>query len=232
VPTQRQSALRGSALRTVQFVRTASGNKGSDRLLDRSVSDRATSELLLIVLGHTCLDRHDLEASARAIDAGGLKAAAERPDELSMNAGYEPEIAAGLMAAFELARRAALPEQPAVVRAPEDVAAIAHRELGGLSRERGIVIVCDAANRHQRTISVSDGAIDRSLIPVRESLTAVLRSDGRAFAIAHNHPCGDPEPSDADIAATRQLAEAARVVGLRFLGHVVISPDRRWSRVI
>lgn len=88
------------------------------------------------------------------------------------------------------------------------------------------MIVCDAANRPLRTVVVSDGAIDRSLMPVREILNAVLRWDGRAFAVAHNHPCGSLEPSDADVAATQHVAGAAGVVGLRFLGHIVVAGGR------
>ncbi len=57
-----------------------------------------------------------------------------------------------------------------------------------------------------------------------------MRCDGSAFAIAHNHPSGDPEPSEADVLATRRVAEAARAVELRFLGHVVIGNDA-WACV-
>lgn len=64
---------------------------------------------------------------------------------------------------------------------------------------------------------------DRSLLPVRDVLNAVLRHDGRAFAVAHNHPSGDPTPSDADRKATADLAVGARTVGLRFLGHVIVA---------
>jgi DNA repair protein RadC len=88
-----------------------------------------------------------------------------------------------------------------------------------------VVLVCDAANRLRRTVVVSEGSIDRSLVPVREILNAVLRHDGRAFALAHNHPSGDPGPSDADRRATTEVRAAAGVAGLRFLGHVVVAAE-------
>jgi len=68
------------------------------------------------------------------------------------------------------------------------------------------------------------------MVPVREILNAVLRHDGRAFALAHNHPSGDPEPSDADRQATDDVKAAATVAGLRFLGHVVVAADE-WRAV-
>lgn len=84
---------------------------------------------------------------------------------------------------------------------------VAVRELAGARRERVLVLVCDAANRLRQIIRISDGAVDRSLLPVREVLNAVLRHDGRAFALAHNHPSGDPTPSEADKRATADLPE-------------------------
>lgn len=127
------------------------------------------------------------------------------------------------MAAFQLGRRVGLDDTPHVLRSPSDVTEVARRELDGLRRERVLVLVCDAANRLRRTVIVSEGSIDRSLVPVREILNAVLRHDGRAFAIAHNHPSGSPEPSEADHRATVEVRDAASVVGLRFLGHVVVA---------
>lgn len=204
--------------------------ESGQRPLDRGVRDYPTRELVaLAVEGSGAVDR-DLDAIARRIDGGAFVSAAARPDELSCAGNVSPAAVARLMAAFELARRAGATQAPDVVREPSDLAAIAHRELNGLRRERVLVIVCDAANRPLRTIVVSEGAIDRSLMPKREILNAVLRWDGRAFAVAHNHPCGDPEPSDADVVATREIEQAACVVGLRFLGHVVIA-DGSWTCV-
>ena len=87
------------------------------------------------------------------------------------------------------------------------------------------MLVCDTSNRLRQRVVVSEGSIDRALVPVREILNAVLRHDGRAFAIAHNHPGGDPKPSEADRRATAAVKDAARMVGLRFLGHVVVAAD-------
>jgi DNA repair protein RadC len=57
---------------------------------------------------------------------------------------------------------------------------------------------------------------------VREIVATVLRHDGVALAVAHNHPGGDPTPSSAGVRATEVLSQAAAVVGLRFLDHVVL----------
>jgi DNA repair protein RadC len=201
-----------------------------ERLLDKGADALDIPELLTVLLdGAGVVDL--LPAALLRLVAGELPAiAVARPEELVMASGMTITGATVLAASFELGRRAVAAEPPSGLAGPSDIAALACRRLGGLRRERVLVIVCDAANRPMRSLVVSEGSLDRSLFPVREILNAVLRWDGRAFAIAHNHPGGDLEPGDADRQATERISGAARVVGLRFLGHVIVS-GRRWAPV-
>lgn len=198
-----------------------------ERLLQHGPEALSERELLAIILrsgrrGKSALDM----ATSLLGEYGGLSAlAGARPEELATRRGVGAAKAAALVAAFQLGRRVGLDDPPHVLRSPRDVTEVARRELDGMRRERVMVLVCDAANRLRRTVIVSEGSIDRSLVPVREILNAVLRHDGRAFAIAHNHPSGNPEPSEADRRATAEVRDAASVVGLRFLGHVVVAGD-------
>jgi DNA repair protein RadC len=188
-------------------------------------------ELLTLVLRSGARGEGALDiASALLADYGGLVGiAAARPEELATRRGIGAAKAAALIAAFRLGALAlkSATERP-LLASPADVAAIACRELASLRRERVLVLVCNAANRLLRTVVVSEGSLDRSLLPVRDILNAVLRHDGRAFAVAHNHPSGDPTPSDADRRATEDIAAAARIVGLRFLDHIVVAGER-WA---
>lgn len=204
-----------------------------ERLLAGGVEALNERELLALVLrnGTRGLSALDL-ASELLADYGSLAAlAVAGPEELAARKGVGPAKAAALVAAFQLGRRAAYdPDEPVVLRCGEDVARVARSALAGIRRERVLVLVCDAANRLRRTVIVSDGSIDRSLVPVREILNAVLRHDGRSFALAHNHPSGEAEPSDADRRATEDVAAGASTAGLRFLGHVVVAGDE-WRAV-
>ncbi len=205
----------------------ASVDGSRDRLLDHGAGALGTDELLRILLSGVYVDVDVVAEISDRIDAG-LRAV-PGVGALDM-APLGRHYAAVLSAALEVACRMARAPAPELVRGPADVAVIAQREIGARRRERVVVIICDAANRLLRAVAISDGAVNRSLMPVREILNAVLRYDGSSFAIAHNHPSGDPEPSEADIRATRRLAEAARLVGLRFLGHVVVV-DTKWVGV-
>lgn len=197
-----------------------------ERLLAHGVESLSARELLALVLrngtvGISALDLAD-ELLAEFGSLAGLAAA--RPEELARRPGVGPAKAAALVAALQLARKLEpAPTGGEIMRTPEDAARVARRELAGLRRERVLVLVCDGRNRLRQTAAVSEGSVDRSLVPVREILNAVLRHDGRAFALAHNHPDGDPEPSGADRRATVEVKAAAAVAGLRFLGHVIVA---------
>ena len=204
-----------------------------ERLLARGVEALSERELLALVLRNGAPGQSALDLAADLLgEYGGLQGlAAARPEELATRRGIGAAKAAAVVAALQLGRRAEVDRQATeVLRRPADVAAVAMRELRDLRRERVMVLVCDSANRLRRTVAVSEGSLDRSLVPVREILNAVLRHDGRAFALAHNHPGGDAEPSEADHTATNELRQAAGVAGVRFLGHVVVAGDD-WREV-
>jgi DNA repair protein RadC len=202
-----------------------------ERLLASGADALTARELIALVLRNGTAGKSALELAAELIvEYGSAQTlASARPEELATRPGVGPAKAAALVAAFQLSRRS-VRNYPIEVRTAEDVAAIARGELAGARRERLVVVVCDAANHVQRVVAVSEGALDRSIVPVREILNAVLRHDGRAFAIAHNHPSGTAEPSDADRRATDRVKAAATTVGLRFLGHVVVA-NEHWDVV-
>lgn len=186
----------------------------------------ADRELLAILLGSGTRGMSALDVAASVLMAfGGIGGVAQAlPEELTDHPGVGPAKAATLAAAFELGQRAAnAVGEGVVLRTEDDVIHAARSALTGQRRERLLVLVCDAGNRLRRQVVVSEGSVDGAMVPVREILNAVLRHDGRAFALAHNHPNGDPHPSAADNAATEQVRAAATLVGLRFLGHVVVS---------
>lgn len=197
-----------------------------ERLAAHGVESLSARELLALVLRNGTRGRSALDlADDLLADFGSLAAlASAHPEELAHRPGVGHAKAAALAAAFALARKAESdPATGDVLRTAKDVARVAARELACSRRERVLVLVCDARNRLRTVVTVSEGSVDRSLVPVREILNAVLRHDGRAFALAHNHPDGDPDPSDADRRATTDVKAAAQVAGLRFLGHVVVA---------
>jgi DNA repair protein RadC len=200
-----------------------------ERLWRKGVAALSNAELIALVLRQGRAGESALDLAARLLsEHGGLdRLSVARAEELAALTGMGPTKAAGLVAAFQLGRNLGADLLPETVRRPDDLAAIAQRELAGLRRERVLVLVLDAGNRVQRVVALTDGSIDRSLLPVREVLNAVLRNDGSAFALAHNHPSGDLTPSPQDLRSTEAIALAAPIVGLRFLDHLIVT-DSAW----
>jgi len=193
----------------------------------------AERELLAMVLGtggSPGTGAHELAERLLARFGSVGELARAHPAELVTVPGMGWAKSSAVAAAFELARRAARPPTGVTIRATPDVVAVASPLLRGRSRERLVLVICDQAHRVISCDVLSEGSADRAMFPVREVVVAALRRDGRAFALAHNHPGGDPTPSPADLAATAQVEDAAAAVGLRFLDHVVIT-DTGWRSI-
>ena len=155
---------------------------------------------------------------------GGVSSLARaHPAEVCRIRGIGPAKSATLGAAFELARRIHSPDERQILASSSAITLAARPWLAARSRERAVVLSCDNRLRLLGVDVVSEGVADLTPLPVREVLATVLRRDGVSFAVAHNHPGGDPTPSRADIGATGRLRAAAEHVGLRFLDHVVIA---------
>lgn len=206
-------------------------DEAARRLAALGVEALSDLELLALVVrpginGDEAVDR----ASYLLNKFGSLKALSlARPEELEGHIGYDRRLATAIVAAFQLSRRISF-DEPEQLRCAADVATAARPLLDGARQERLVVLVCDAGNRLLRTIKVAEGAVDRAPLPIREILNVVLRHDGRAFAIAHNHPGGTTHPSPSDRRVTDAVKAAAEVVGLRFLGHVVVT-ECDWQEI-
>ena len=204
----------------------------TDRLIRCGVDALAAEELIALVLQRGRRGQDGLEIARRLTrELGSISRLARAgPEELTALSGVSPQQAAALVSSFRLARLATSEPTPSRLTSAADVAAVAMREIGDATRERAIVLVCDAANHLRQVVPISEGSVDRVFLPVREILNAVLRHDGRAFALAHNHPSGDPTPGHEDIQATKRLRAAAGTVGVRFLEHIIVA-GKEWRTI-
>ena len=135
-----------------------------------------------------------------------------------------PAAAARLLCSLELGRRAslrALPDRPFVSR-PEDVVALVAPQLRGCDREHFWALALNTKNQLIRTLEVSIGSLNASIVHPRELFKEAVRASAASIVVVHNHPSGDATPSGADIQLTRRLVKAGDVLGIEVLDHVVI----------
>jgi DNA repair protein RadC len=134
-----------------------------------------------------------------------------------------PAKAAHVAAAFELGRRA---EKERVIEkpldSPERVYDLVGSEMQSFTREVLRVVLLNTRLGWMRTDDVFTGSVNETMAHPREILKTVLLHSAYAFIVVHNHPSGDPSPSDADMRMTRNLMEAAEVMKLNFFDHLII----------
>ena len=197
-----------------------------ERLL-HSPSALEDAELLGVLFGGRSRTVHGLGESLLAA-AGGLSALASmEPGELCSAAGLGRERAAQVLAALELARRAhlAAEERPRLRTAGEVYRYLAPR-LALLRHEVFHVLSFNTRNVLVGDARVAEGTTDACTVDPREVFRAALEARATALIFAHNHPSGDPEPSEADLALTRELQAGARIFHLRVLDHLVVGAGR------
>ncbi len=200
-----------------------------ERLLRHGAWALSSQELIALVIGSGTagasadeIAQHLLTRYASLIDLAGRDMA-----ELCSIDGMGPAKAASLCAAFELSHR--IQAEPFAERTSVTSPAILARTLMPRLRQRRtetfIVVLLNAANQIIRQVNVSDGSLNAVLIHPREVFRLAIAESAAAIILAHNHPSGNTEPSSEDIAITRQLVEAGRIVDIRVLDHVIIAGD-------
>jgi DNA repair protein RadC len=190
-----------------------------------------TAELLAIVLGTGGGGQDVLKLAARLLELaeGSLRRLAQRPAaELLRSPGIGPTKAARLMAAFELGARTAREERPPVqrIREPEDVIRRFGTRLRDLQVEEFHLLALDSQSQVLREVLITRGLLNSSLVHPREVFRAAIAEAAAGIIVVHNHPSGDPSPSEEDRAVTKQLLSAGQLLDLPLYDHVIIAGDR------
>lgn len=188
------------------------------RLMRLGASALSNNELLSLLLRKG--------ASARTADMTehGLRWLLTQPPEALVEFhGLEPLEVARVLACGELARRLhRSPDERPRLHSPTDIYAWARPRFVGLKREEFHVLCLN--NRHTllRHVRVTEGSVDQCQVDPREAFAPAVACRASCIVLLHNHPSGDPEPSTHDVALTRQLKEAARLLCIRLVDHLVL----------
>jgi len=154
-------------------------------------------------------------------------------EDLTSCPGVGPVAAARLLASLEIGRRWACrpSEGRPVIATPEDVVRICGPQFRGLDREHFWALALNTKNQLLRTVEVSIGSLNASVVHPRELYKEAIRLSAASIVVVHNHPSGDPTPSGADLQLTRRLVKAGDVIGIELLDHVIIGDGGAHSSV-
>ncbi len=199
------------------------------RLGPDALSDR---ELLAMILRSGSKGLDVLSMSETLLQKAGSLGALLRwsPEDFRQIRGIGTVKSLQLVAIMRFAKRILEEEQsdrPPVFHAPDQVARYFQPIITGAEVERFWVLCLDRKNRLICREEVTKGTATNCLVHSREVFRKAIKVSATAIIAVHNHPSGDPAPSRADIQVTRQLREAAKVIGIELADHIIVGQSQR-----
>ena len=197
-----------------------------ERLLEAGPSALSDGELLGLLFGIGSREKTAVELAGEVIsEADGLHGLYDvSVHELTQINGIGEAKACKILAAVELGRRIGRVRNPGrpMISSPADVERLLRGRIANLDRENFVVVLLNTKNEVIETSTVSVGTLDASLVHPREVFKPAVRASAASVILAHNHPSGMVEPSREDREVTRRLGEAAGVLGIEVLDHVIV----------
>ena len=198
-----------------------------EKLVAKGAENLKDSELLAILLRTGKAGKNVIEIASQILGKYSKKRLLQMTyEDLSKISGIDSAKATTLLAAFELSKRALEVSDtnlPTIVT-PKDVVAQL-TDLRHNKKEHFVALYLNARNQlvHKETISM--GTLNANLVHPREVFEPAVRYLAAQVVIAHNHPSGDPKPSDADLEITKRLAEAGKMMGIEVVDHIIVTKN-------
>lgn len=208
-----------------------------ERLVLHGSEALSAPELLALVLGRGVAGEPVMMTAQKLLSQFGSLATlcSASMEDLQTVKGIGVAKACQLKAILEIARRmgetadGSSKKSRNAMLAPADVFGLLNPKIGHLKKEHFVLISFDTRNRVIGMDTISVGTLNASLVHPREMFEIAIRRHAASVIIAHNHPSGDPDPSDEDIRVTAKLTEAGKLLGIQVLDHIIVGKDRFYS---
>lgn len=211
----------------------ALAEKPREKALLEGISALNDAELLTLLIesGSKKASAFDLAHQVLALCQGIARLPSLSFSQLTSLPGIKEARAIRLLAAIELAKRVnfANEEEVEIIKTARDVYHYLEKIMRFEKQEHFVALYLDVKHRviHYKTIFV--GSLDCSVVHPREVFKIALETSAACLIVAHNHPSGDPTPSNQDIEVTQILAETGRIMQLPLLDHVIVGNRQYFS---
>jgi DNA repair protein RadC len=193
-----------------------------ERMLMHGAETLSDAELLAVLLGSGLRGKNAIQLGRELLSEGFASLVRCDAEQLAKRSGVGTAKATRVVAAFEIARRVATlkPDGP-----PEFDAEVFGRSLivrsARLSQERLGALLLDSRSRIIRDRELYVGTVDRAIVSTRDVLRLALEANASGVVLYHNHPSGDPSPSDEDITYSRKTRDSLRMLDIQLVDHVI-----------
>ena len=207
------------------------GDRPRERLLKYGANHLSNQELIAIILGSGTKDESVMTLSNRVLmHFEGLRLLNDATiEELTAIKGIGPAKGVMILAAIELGRRISSLKltRHVSIRSPQDGADYVMEDMRTLNQEHFVALFLNTKNEviHHQTIFI--GSLNTSVVHPREVFREAVKRSAASIICVHNHPSGDPTPSQEDIHVTRRLVDAGKMIGITILDHIIIG-DRKF----
>jgi len=207
-----------------------------ERLMLRGSQSLSDAELLAILLRTGTKGKSVLHIAQDLIIKYGNLAilSTKSPSEISKINGIKKDKAATLAAAFEIGKRIAVQSKwysEKKITSPEDIVSVFLPLLKDELQEHFYVICLNSSNKIIKIERISSGNLDSSIVHPREVFKAAIENSAKSIILLHNHPSGNPEPSNEDISITKKLVEASKYMEIPIFDHIIIA-DRTYASFV
>lgn len=198
-----------------------------EKLKEKGAEALSDTELIAIILGSGNKDQDVMTLASRV-----AKLIAENKGRISLDGissidGIGLAKASQILAGFELARRHIVKESVKITEAKDILPLIS--DISNKQQEYFICISLNGANEVIEKRIVTVGLLDKSQVHPREVFADVITDRAASVIFAHNHPSGELKPSNSDLKIHEQLTEAAKILGIKVLDHIVVSKKGYYS---
>jgi len=215
---------------TYRITDLESSQRPRERLAKLGPSALSNAELIAILLRVGVKGENAVQVGQRLLQTfGGISGMHTASfEDVCAQHGIGEAKAAQIKAAIELGRRLTLetPEERPSIHSPADAAALVQYEMSALEQEELWIMLLDTRNHVVDILKVYRGSLNSSQVRVGELFKDAVRRTSAAIIVVHNHPSGDPTPSPDDVALTRAVVEAGRLLDIEVLDHLVIGRGR------
>jgi len=200
-----------------------------EKLIQYGPEKLSNSELLALLLRSGNKDVNAIELAGKILKKFGAK---ELPNlnfkDLKKIPGLGPAKACEIIACFELGKRLLKDKKAQIFLTPKEIWEEL-KDLKNHKKEHFVIFYLDSRNQEIKRETISIGSLNANLVHPREVFEPAVRNLAAQIILAHNHPSGDPEPSEDDLEITKRLVESGKILGIEVIDHIIVAKNDFFS---